>query len=415
MSTLNHSGAIQTRRALSVLLLVLPFSNASAQRGGFSSPGSLRNTDFSQTTRFDNAFNPAISLMLDLIGDYRSYSGDTKDGADLSLRRLDLLIADWVDPSTLLWTTIAYEGDEIVVDEAALEYIELPGNQSLRAGRFFIDFGKQMQAHVEELRTIDRPLVLRSYLGEELAGDGVQWDNWTSFGEATLLRYSAGAYMNLSGGGHGHDDEEDSGPELHVSDRHAGEDLGFAGRLTAMTETGSNGILQFGTSIRLSSDFAFEDDTSGVEVSGMRNVVYGLDLTYGEIADDGIHQWSSGAEILLNDGDLSAELNDGGTPGNPADDSIDVHNGSALGGFVYFDRQWSQAESAGGQFSWIQEPEPGKPREEQYDLYYTRHLSEFLRIRFGIGYVNSTDEPDSAYAAIQFTGFIGAHGHGLNW
>jgi hypothetical protein len=54
-----------------------------------------------------------------------------------------------------------------------------------------------MQTHLHELRTIDRPLVLRTYLGSEVKGDGVQWDDWTSFGESTAVRWSIGVFGNL--------------------------------------------------------------------------------------------------------------------------------------------------------------------------------------------------------------------------
>src|SRR5207248_2602866 len=73
----------------------------------------------------------------------------------------------------------------------------LGGQATIRAGRFFMDFGKQMQTHVHELRTIERPLVFRAYLGEEVKGDGVQWDSWTSVGDKTALRWSLGVFNNL--------------------------------------------------------------------------------------------------------------------------------------------------------------------------------------------------------------------------
>ncbi len=391
-------------------------SNLFAQRAGISSPGtkSTAGGEFGQTTRFDNTFNPAISLVFNLIGEWTSFNGETEDGPNLDLNRLDLLLAAWIDPNAFAWTTIAYEDDELVLDEAAIEYVGLPGNHTLRAGRFFVDFGKQMQSHVEELRTIERPLVLRDYLGEELAGDGVQWDHWTAVGDATLFRYSIGAFNDISGGGHAHGEEGEEGPEIHVEDRKAGDELGFTGRFTALTEVGDNGTFQVGASGRWLTDFAFEQESSDLETPGMSNVVYGLDLTYGWVDDDGLSSWTFGGEYLFFDGDLSAELDDMGTTAI-GDDQLNVFDDSVSGGYLFVDHGWSQFDSVGAQYSMIQEPEVGMERVEEYDLYYTRYLSETLRLRVATTFVDREHGEDSTRLALQFTGFLGPHGHGLNW
>lgn len=99
----SFKGLLCTHRIALPLLFLFPVSVASAQMGGFASPGSPGTSDFGQSTRFDNEFNPAVSLVVDLLADYRAYSGDTPNGVDLKLRRVDLLIADWVDPSAYLW------------------------------------------------------------------------------------------------------------------------------------------------------------------------------------------------------------------------------------------------------------------------------------------------------------------------
>lgn len=370
---------------------------------------------FGQTTRFDNSFNPAISLMADVIADFVAFDGPTNDGVDLNLRRVDVLLADWIDPSAYIWTTIAYEEEEIRLDEAAIEYVALPGNHTVRAGRFFVDFGKQMQAHIEQIRTIDRPLVLRDYLGEELGAEGLQWDSWSSMGDETLMRYSVGAFTDISGGGHAHGGEIDEGTEIHVADRKGAEDFGFTGRLTALTEIGDYDSFQVGASVRLLPSFAFESEASELELAGQSNVVYGVDVTYGWVAADGIKSWTVGAEVLMFDGDLSAELDDNGTPGDITDDSLVVFNDQVFGSYAFVDRGWSQRDSAGLQFSTIEEPEVGTARVSELDVYYTRRLSEFLRLRFGATLRDVEGGEDSARLAIQLTGFIGPHGHGLNW
>mgnify|MGYP002631427691 CR=1 FL=1 len=384
-----------------------------AQRADVSSPGSTSSGEFGQSTRFDNTFNPAISLVFSVIADWQEFSGGSPDGLELELSRVDLLLAAWIDPNAFAWTTIAYEGEELELDEAAIEYVGLPGNHTLRAGRFFVDFGKQMQSHVEELRTIQRPLVLRDYLGEELAGDGLQWDHWSSAGDVTLLRYSIGAFNDLSGGGHGHG-EEGVAPEVHVDERKRGERLGFTSRFTSLTEVGSNGVLQMGVSGRWLNDFAFEQESSELLSPGLSNAVYGADLSYGWVSDDGIRDWTVGGEYLVFDGDLSGELDDNGTE-TVADDQLVVFSDRVAGGYAFIDHGWSRFDSAGVQYSMIQEPELGRRQASEFDLYYTRQLSETLRLRIGATFVDNEDGEDSGRFAIQLTGFLGPHGHGLNW
>jgi len=419
MFTLNdqrsRTASLRTAVLGGLLLFTAFASDARAQQAGISSPGQLMGSNLGQVTRFDNAFNPAISFAVDFVLDYVDFDGGSQDGLDTNARRAELLLADWIDPNAFSWITIAYEGEEIVLDEAAIEYVGLPGNHSLRAGRFFLDFGKQMQNHIEELRTTERPLVLRDYLGEELAADGLQWDYWTPTGDASLVRWSVGAFGDLSGGGHGHGEEEGHEPELEVADRKEVSDIGFTGRLTALTEVGRNGTLQGGVSARYLSDFALHQETSDVEVEGLSNVIYGLDLTYGWLGDEGMRTWTVGGELLFFDGELSAELNDNGTPGDTTDDSLDVFDDSVVGSYAYVDHRWNRFNSAGLQYSTIQEPEPGKPRVTEYDAYYTRQLSEFLRLRFGLTFADFEESEDSVRFAIQLTGFIGPHGHAVNW
>lgn len=82
-----------------------------------------------------------------------------------------------------------------------------------------------------------------SFIGDELAGEGLQWDHSTSFDGGADLRFSIGAFNDLSGGGHGHVEGEAVEPEIHVEERKSGEDMGFTGRLSASQEIGHHAHL----------------------------------------------------------------------------------------------------------------------------------------------------------------------------
>lgn len=407
---------IKTLVPAALTALVVAFGaadSALAQRAQVVSPGSPVGTTLGQTTRFDSDFNPAVSLATDVVADWYGYSGDSQDGFDLGLRRVDFLVADWIDPNAFAWITVAYEDEEFGLEEGAIEYVGLPGNWSLRGGRFFVDFGKQMQAHIEQLRTIDRPLVLREYLGEELPGDGAQLDNWMGIGDYTLVRFSLGAFGDLAGESHG--EEEEAGPELSAPERAVFGDLGFTGRLTALHEINDSSTIQFGGSARFLSNFAFEVDGSDAVAEDLDNAVYGLDLTYGWISDTGMRQFTVGGEYLLFDGDIGAEFDDNGTPGNPADDNLTVLDDSVTGAYGFVDYGWSLVDSAGVQYSFAEEPDASKADLSELDVYYTRRLSDFLRLRFATTFGEVEGGEDYTRFAVQLTGFIGPHGHGLNW
>jgi hypothetical protein len=384
---------------------------AAAQRAAIPSPGGYGD-GLGQTTRFDNEFNPAISFVVDVIADYFDVSGEA-DGLDIQLRRIDLLIADWIDPNAYAWVTIAYEEEGLVLDEAAIEYIGLPGRNTMRFGRFFVDFGKQTQAHIEELRTIERPLVLRDFLGEELFGEGAQWDYWHPAGEASIVRFSLGAFGDLSGAGHGVEGDGLESQTL-VPERKKPGQLNFSVRTTALTEIGDHGTLQVGGSGRFIPEFAFEYNPNDLYQDGMSNSVFGIDGTYGWHDDQGVKSFTTGFEYLWNSGDLEGEIDDMGTD-DSTDDTMEIINGTRTGYYAFADYGWTQFDSAGVQYSRREAAHADGPERGELDLYYTRHLSEILRLRVGVTFASDEEGPDATRAAVQLTSFVGPHGHGLNW
>lgn len=397
---------------LSALAFAALGTLASAQGRAFQSPGmpSLSGGQMmgsGQVTRFSRDFNPAISMVVDGLYDYQNVSGSSEEnGSRLELRTAEALVAAWIDPTAWVYATVASDGEELLLEEASIQYLGVGDPYVVRAGRFFIDFGKQMQGHVHDLRTIDRPLVLREYLGEEVSGDGVQWDHWLPVGEETILRYSLGAFQDLTAHEHGEEHGGGAEPEPVQGDRRKLGELNFTGRLTALSDAGENGQVQFGASARVLPSLAFENEDTGDISSASSNVVYGLDFTYGWQDETAIKNWTLGGEWLLADGALSAESTPGG---------VEVNNTTANGFYAFADHGWSQRSSAGLQFSSAELVEIDAGRTNEYDAYYTHHFSEFLRLRFGLGFADRETSPDSTRFSIQLTGFVGPHDHGVNW
>jgi hypothetical protein len=126
------------------------------------------------------AFNPAISVNGLLLGTYTNEgrndsSRETKTG--LSVQEVELRLSSSIDTYLNGVLTIAFEGDEVEIEEAFATLI-VTGDLSLTAGRFFAPFGKHAQLHTHAFPFIDAPLVVENILGEEglnEVGLGLAW------------------------------------------------------------------------------------------------------------------------------------------------------------------------------------------------------------------------------------------------
>ena len=396
---------------VSTTALAQDSGESGAASGPITSPGTqtLRMPSLGGADRFTRDFNPAISLVADGLFDYTEFDGarSETDGGRLELRSAELLTSAWVDDSAWIQATVSASEDEFLLEEASLRYHGLGEGVAVRAGRFYIDFGKQMQSYEHELRTVDRPLPLREYLGREVRGDGLQIDHLFSRSDTTAMRYSIGVFQDLVT----ERDEDDvyGAPPTTVpvqDDRRQLGDFNFTGRITAVREMGGNAQAQLGASTRLIPDLRYADSAQTTESERGSNTTIGLDLTYGWTDPEKGSSWTVGGEWLRSKGALSAVDNAG---------TIEVHDGSASGYYAFLDRGFDEKTSVGGQFAHAQLVDAGAGDASVYDVYYTRRLSPFLRLRVALTYTDFDNLDDSTRVAIQLTGFIGTQDHGVNW
>jgi hypothetical protein len=416
-----HTGIIPVVAAVAALP-----SLAVAQGPGFQSPGMPtygqqgRPADSAQADRFTSGFNPAFSFIIDTIGDYVS-PGDSAadDGFAAQLRSLELAGNAWVDPNAWAYIVAAIEpGEEgLNVEEAAVHYTGLGAQTTVRAGRFFIDFGKQMQTHVHELRTIERPIVLRALLGGEVKGEGVQYDQWTTFGESTVVRWSVGAFSNLL-------PEESEFPSLdaagepllqEVAARKDVGDLNYTARLTGFSDVGESGVLQFGTSVRDIPSFSFVDGTDSLSAENLSNLVLGFDVTYGWTGETGQDRLTLGGEWLTSRGDTAAVVLDPDLTPGTGDEILDVGDDSLDGWYAFADYAWDRYNSAGLQYSQVDLPDGSGNSASEAEFYVTHMFSEYHRLRLGVISADLGEGDDDLRVALQYTATVGAHGHGISF
>ena len=204
-------------------------TSADASGGEASSGGT-------QESANGNAFNPAISIILN--GSYTGHSLDPDNyqrsgfpivgeggpsSRGFSLGESEISFAANVDDRFYGQLTVSLGSEEGAagVEEAFVDTNSLPGGINLRIGRFFSGVGYLNSHHAHTDKFFDRPLPYQAFLGNQYGDDGVQlrWvaptDTFLEFG-AEIFR---GDSFPAAGGGHG-------GAGTHTLFAHAGGDIG---------------------------------------------------------------------------------------------------------------------------------------------------------------------------------------------
>ncbi|MCW8844816.1 MAG: hypothetical protein OQK99_03185 [Gammaproteobacteria bacterium] len=185
-----------------------------------------------------NAFNPAISLILD--GKFSSYSGDL-DGYDfagfpldpeigpppegLSLGESELVLSSNIDDQFYGFMTVALgdsaEGTEVSVEEAWIQTLALPAGFSVKAGKMLSGIGYHNSQHAHAWDYVDAPLPYQVMLGGALGDAGIQV-RWVA---PTDLLLELGAEV-LRGDSYPAAGAGDSGTGTWTAFAHLGGDLG---------------------------------------------------------------------------------------------------------------------------------------------------------------------------------------------
>jgi hypothetical protein len=169
-------------------------------------------------------FNPSLGLVIDAVGGYNRRISQLQGGVGgndvgkpvglqwpagsyATVRDVELFVAADVDTFARAYAIIAahpksftrgtedYGSAKPHVEEAAIQTTSLPYNLSIRAGRFFADFGYIPRRHAHDLPFIDRPGSVAQIFAEAQA-DGVEvtWLAPTPF----FLKFTA-AYASRFG------------------------------------------------------------------------------------------------------------------------------------------------------------------------------------------------------------------------
>lgn len=118
--------------------------------------------------------NPNLSLIADFLIDFSPEESTLEGGDRFQLREIEIGIQGSVDPYFRYDAFIAFRGEEVEIEEGYASTLGLPAGLNVKLGKMRLPLGKANLTHRPELNTVDYPLVLQSYFGEEgLASTGV--------------------------------------------------------------------------------------------------------------------------------------------------------------------------------------------------------------------------------------------------
>ena len=196
----------------------------------------------STATGISRAFNPAISSNGLFVSAFTSEGGEDHAGEEaeghghgrieegLQVQEVEIQLSSFVDPYVKADLILAIPGAEgVELEEGYITSMGLPGSLTLKAGKFYADFGKHNKLHTHQFPFVDAPLVVERLLGDE----GL---NETGIGLSWLLPTSW--YGELSGQVLNGDNEAFAAPD--------GGDLAYLAQVKNFWELGEDATLELG-------------------------------------------------------------------------------------------------------------------------------------------------------------------------
>jgi hypothetical protein len=130
------------------------------------------------TTSTQATLLPDISVVADLLTDLSPDGSTIGEGDRFQLREIELAFQGSVDPYFRYDAFFGVHPEEFEIEEGYATTLALPADLQVKAGKFHLPFGKVNLTHRPELHTIDYPLYIQSYFGEEgLSSTGI-WASW---------------------------------------------------------------------------------------------------------------------------------------------------------------------------------------------------------------------------------------------
>jgi len=272
-----------------------------------------------------SSLNPNISAIGDFLVDLSPDEATLEDGDRFQLREVEIGIQGAVDPYFRYDVFLGFHPEEVEVEEAYATTLSLPAHLQAKLGKFHLPFGKVNLTHRPELHTIDYPLYLQEYFGEEgLSSTGA----WLSVIGAPLGFYQEISVVGANGiEAHAHGEEEAA--DVVEESKNLFEDLGdrlWVGHLKNSIDLTEAGNFELGGSVATS------------EGDGGRTSFYGIDATY---------RWKPPQFSKYRSAVLQTEVGWRNAE----------HGDTRLGAFVFGQWQLSRRAHVGARWDYVEVPE----------------------------------------------------------
>lgn len=128
-------------------------------------------------------FNPDIGVVGTVQAQLTEDSTDGEGKDTIALKEIELNLAQYVDPFSRLDLVLSFndalEAQNTEIEEAYYTRWGLPFGFLAQIGKFRSKVGKLNLLHLDQLDTVDFPLVIQNFFGEEgLASSGLRLQNW---------------------------------------------------------------------------------------------------------------------------------------------------------------------------------------------------------------------------------------------
>lgn len=337
---------------------------------------------------------PEIGVVADVVAELGSSKIDSDDINQLKVRELELVLGSNVDPYSRLDATIAFtEQENVELEEAYLTRFGLPFNTTARIGRFLPKIGKMLPVHRDSIDTVDEPLVIQRYFGEE--GEFKTGVDLTSILDLPLVSVHQVTLGVLQGG------NGEGGTAFGPSWKRPT----LYGHLKNYFDITDVTNFELG----LSDAIGANDDNASFKVN-----VLGLDGTLRHIINPNQEVKLQGETYYLHriqtpNGEIDDTTGDFIITNRPG--------GNFFGGYALCDLRLAQRWGTGLRFDCVQPvdrpiSDPNKA-ELGYSAYLTFYQSEFARFRAQYSHVIRTTDKSEDRVFLQGTFAIGEHKHKL--
>lgn len=362
-------------------------------------------------------FNPSIGLVGETVFSYRSKGSsqtgsDRPGGFDAFQRSVELNAAASVDPFAKAYVVAnasadAHTGESTFgIEEAAIQTESLPGNLTVKAGRFFGEFGRLAYIHDHELPFVNRPLVLDQYIGGESRTDGIQV-NWL-----VPVEHYISLTLGVGNQFGGDNPPNDVGQFRHLSG------WNYFGRLSTYfdltpeisLEPGVSGLWNPHTKGQWNPNAApLPTDINNNTFTERERRLVGADLalSWKPLRNNQFQSLTWGTEVLYSDNRYDVTDSSGSTLAGSKVGSLGLYSYLTY----KFHRQWS----AGLLYGFVEDALDNKAKTSEYSPYITWALSHWNQLRLQYTYTDhnavSGLQPDNA-VYMQWAWIIGSHSHG---